>query len=89
MLLHRLKIASGLVRRGVSVHYVAQINNHRNIMDIPTYSAPISPSCHDSLTLTSIPKDQRHCDGILGAVFTMSNGPLEPAQNPLAIALSG
>jgi len=44
MHLHRLQIAWGLVTRGASVQYVAQINSHRNIMDILTYGAPISPS---------------------------------------------
>ena len=46
MLLHRLQITSVLLARAVARQYVAQINrDHRNIMDILTCDAPMSPSC--------------------------------------------
>jgi len=46
---------------------------------------------HGSLTLTSLCEDQRSItrNNVLDVVITMSNWPLEPAQSPHRIALSG
>lgn len=44
MLIHRLQIT--LFPRAVARQYVAQINrDHRNMMNILTYDAPMSPPC--------------------------------------------